>query len=79
MTFSLSPGNDTVVITVKSKTKNFFPVLYIKEHHEGASLYKELPIPGAGEIEIFGVEEWDKDLYLLKHTIEFDNLPRQGS
>ena len=65
--YTLPEGNSTVVFFVKSKTKDFFPHLYLSVQGKDSA-------PIFPPDEVIGYEEfydWDQDMYAMKVTFDF--------
>jgi hypothetical protein len=69
------PGNTTVAFYVRSKSENFFPKLYWSLGRQNTS---EVTFP-PDELITYSLEQaWDMDMYALKASVQYSNLP-EGS
>jgi hypothetical protein len=70
MIYSLPIGSTTVVLYVKSKTKNFFPHLYMSVQNyienKGAMIFP--PDETIGFEEFY---DWDQDMYQMKVSFDY--------
>lgn len=57
MMFDLLEGNSTIIINVKSKTKNFFPTLYVNSYLDYE--ISDMIIPPNDEINYTTINDWD--------------------
>jgi hypothetical protein len=72
MIFNLPQGSSTVVFSVKSKTPDFFPKLYISYGNS-----KQTTVFPPDELIVYDVyedQDWDQDLYALKASLTYDNI-----
>jgi hypothetical protein len=74
MIFDFPRGNSTVMFNIKSKTKDFFPILYYRIYH-GQEAHSIVFPPSELVDSYHSLTEpmWDKDMYLLRHTEEIVN------
>ena len=72
MVYSLPAGSTTVVFLVKSKTKDFFPHLFmsLQNHNEKEDATVFPPDEMIGYEEFF---DWDQDMYSMKVTFDYHN------
>jgi len=72
MIFNLPQGSSTVVLTVKSKTPDFFPKLYVRFANSKDNLV--FPPDELIVYDVYEEKDWDQDLYAMKASVTYDNV-----
>lgn len=77
--FDFPGGNSTLLFNIKSKTKDFFPLLYYRTY-SGREGNENVIFPPSEMVAFDTFEEdlWDKDLYLLKSSAEIVDAPEDA-
>lgn len=77
--YDLPKGESTVVFNIRSKTKGFFPLLYVVLHKNLEDNYLRFAPTELVDFYYFDQDSWDFDLYHFKQSMLFEDLPDEAS
>jgi hypothetical protein len=73
--YDLPKGNSTVVFNIRSKTKAFYPILYVSIHKNLQNNYLQFPPSELIDYYYFEQTDWDIDMFHFKQSMLLENMP----